>query len=447
MTAPRGRFIRRDAEVEVHLKHAGGLARPFGIKRLRDAISVGARRHARADSAERVKILERTLRIRAHGDLPLVNPRRHEHALAATSGGGLHLEIAIEVIQRTQHRRGCRLLLPFQIPSQRGDACIERAPFGLRFLRGQQRNQRARFLLLLRTGERVAGALEDAVERVVIVHRDRVELVRVTPRTAERQAENGLAQRVDGVLNGEVMIVLRVEPKAPRNREVTGGRHPLSVTRARSSARENVARDLLTKKFVVGLVGVERVDDVIAIAPGVRHGIVGGLARRVRVTHEVEPVPSPALAVMRRGEQTFNDCREGIRKRVALERVCFLGRGGKSDEIVAGAAQQGAFIGGCGKAPFTQLRANESIDGRSHRRPIAHRHHWTLHWLKRPMIGRRCSSNHLSRQKRSGERQNRTQLPTPGGQTDECRASNLRDDVTWNDHSQPRLFKSVLRNG
>ena len=192
------------------------------------------------------------------------------------------------------------------------------------------------------------------------------------------------------------MIVLRVEPEAPRNGEVAGGRHTLGVTRARSPARENVAGDLLAEKFVVGLVGVERVDDVIAIAPGGRHGIVGGLARRVRVTHEVEPVPSPALAVMRRGEQTFNDCREGIRKRVALERVCFFSRGGKSDEIVAGAAQQGAFVRRSGRlsALLPQLREDEII----HRDARPRRLHCgacrVLHRLKGPvrfLRGRRAA--------------------------------------------------------
>ena len=193
------------------MKHAGGVPRLYRIHRLRDTIRIRARRHARADSAERVKILERTLRIRRHGNRPIINPRRHEHAVAAAGRRSLHLEITIHVIQRTQGGGGRRLLLSLQIPRQRRDMCVELAPLGLRLLRRQQRNQRTGFLLLLRTGERVARALEDAVERVVIVHRDRIELVRMAARAAERQAKNGLAQRVDRVLNREVMIILRVE--------------------------------------------------------------------------------------------------------------------------------------------------------------------------------------------------------------------------------------------
>jgi hypothetical protein len=64
-----------------------------------------------------------------------------------------------------------------------------------------------------------------------------------------------------------------------------------------------VARDLLDEKAIVRLVGVERLDDVIAVSPGVRPGqILLALPLRVGVPGQVEPVAAPPLAVARRSE-------------------------------------------------------------------------------------------------------------------------------------------------
>ena len=69
---------------------------------------------------------------------------------------------------------------------------------------------------------------------------------------------------------------------------------------------------LLADELVVGLVVVERVDDVVAIPPGVGVSEVLVHAVGVGVAGHVEPVPAPALAVVRRGEQPVDDPREGV---------------------------------------------------------------------------------------------------------------------------------------
>ena len=75
---------------------------------------------------------------------------------------------------------------------------------------------------------------------------------------------------------------------------------------------ENVARKLFADKLVVRHIVIESVDHPVAIAPRVRHGEVGGFARGVGVTGQIEPVPAPSLAIVRRRQQPFDQFRESI---------------------------------------------------------------------------------------------------------------------------------------
>src|SRR4051812_22234026 len=84
-------------------------------------------------------------------------------------------------------------------------------------LAGADRHQVIRLLLLLRAGEGVARAGEKAVERVVVLRGNWIKLVIVVAGAAEAKAENRLAGGVDGVLNGQVVIVLRIEAEAARD--------------------------------------------------------------------------------------------------------------------------------------------------------------------------------------------------------------------------------------
>ena len=175
-----------------------------------------------APTLPRIQILERTLSRVRHRDFSPVKPGRNEHAITPAGRCRLHLEVAVEVMKRTEDGGWNGLLLFLEAGRDRGHAPVELAPLRLRFARWEQRHHRADFLFLLGAGECVTAAVEDAVQRVVVAHRDRVELVIVTPRTAETQAEHRLPQIVDRVLNRQVVIVLRVEAEPPRDREIAG---------------------------------------------------------------------------------------------------------------------------------------------------------------------------------------------------------------------------------
>ena len=144
---------------------------------------------------------------------------------------------------------------------------------------------------------------EDAVQGVVVLDRDRVELVVVAARAGDGQAEEGLGRRVDALVDGVMDVV---EALADGD-EAEGGETRI----VRRDVRDAVGGELLDDELVVRLVLVHRVDHVVAIGPGVGVAVVAEEAvalvdleaARVGVAGGVEPVTGPAFAVVRRGEQ------------------------------------------------------------------------------------------------------------------------------------------------
>ena len=155
-----------------------------------------------------------------------------------------------------------------------------------------------RLLLWLATRKREARALEDTIEAVVVARRDRVVFVIVAPCTAEREAKDGLAKRVDCVLKREVHVLVDVMPKAPRDGKVTCGGDALGELRPFGG--EQITCDLLADEFVVGLVLIKRSNDPIPVAPCVRQRMIGVFAGGVCVAHDIKPMPSPLFPVRRR---------------------------------------------------------------------------------------------------------------------------------------------------
>ncbi len=81
---------------------------------------------------------------------------------------------------------------------------------------------------------------------------------------------------------------------------------PLGVGRVGRLCCQEVAGHLLAQELVVRLVGVEGVDDVVAVEVRLGDGIVGRAAVGVGVPRHVEPVPSPPLAVTGRGQESID---------------------------------------------------------------------------------------------------------------------------------------------
>ena len=182
------------------------------------------------------------------------------------------------------------------------------------------------------------GARENRLQAVVLVLRNRVELVVVAASAVDRRADKRGHHGGDDVIAVQVAADLAVERVfadvaqrafVPRpGSEETGGHGCPRIVR-----KEHVAGHLLLDKTAVGHVLVEGPNQVIAIRPGVVARPVLVMAVRLSEVDDVHPVPGPALAVLRTGQQALHDLLIGVRRVVGQEGVNGVWWGRHADQV------------------------------------------------------------------------------------------------------------------
>ena len=150
-----------------------------------------------------------------------------------------------------------------------------------------------RYRRLSRTGQY-------AVERIIVLGGNRIELVVVAPGTSDRQAHETAANDVDPIIDHVVNVAH--EPRTDRQKPQRGQRS-LTVLRGKL-----VRCDLFNQEPVVRKIVVEGTDDVVAI--GIRPVKISVLKQNIplgiSIPRDVEPVSAPPLAVSRRSQQPIN---------------------------------------------------------------------------------------------------------------------------------------------
>ncbi len=137
--------------------------------------------------------------------------------------------------------------------------------------------------------------VEEREERVVVALADRIDLVVVATGAVDRQPEEHLPRR------GDKVIQLVVPRELPVSRLVVPDPKPVVTccdARLVIGIRQLIAGELLPYEAVEGLVGVERADDVVTVAPGVGLGPIALVAVGLGEADEIEPVPPPLLTVV-----------------------------------------------------------------------------------------------------------------------------------------------------
>ena len=159
-------------------------------------------------------------------------------------------------------------------------------------------------------------ALQVAGQGVVVLRGDRVELVVVAAGAGDGQAQEGLGEDVDLVVDAVRLVLAdvdrRMRPLAEE--EEAGAEDRLVEALGRVPARpvEQVAGDVLDDELVVGHVGVERADHVVAVAPR----RPGGRSRtRARPSRRSGPGRASAAPSARRSGATRAGGRPPSRRR------------------------------------------------------------------------------------------------------------------------------------
>ena len=139
-------------------------------------------------------------------------------------------------------------------------------------------------------------------------------------------------------IHAEFLFVGVHDCPGPDGQEARG--HDLLTTLWVGFPGQDVSRDLFLNKAIVGLVGIERIDDVVAKSPGLPCGDSATLTQIVGIAGQIEPVPSPAFAESRRSQKPVNDLLEGEIRIVAEKRLDVFGLRGETDEIEVNPPQQ-----------------------------------------------------------------------------------------------------------
>ena len=155
-------------------------------------------------------------------------------------------------------------------------------------------------LLLRRSVHHAARLVVVVQERehlVILLLRDGIVFVVVALAAVDREAEDALPDRVHAVehrLHAELLGVhaaFFVHHRIPQE----AGCDDLILR----GIRQLIARELLDDELIVRQITIERIDHPVSIEPDVAHRIFL-VAIRVRVACGIQPVATPALAVMRR---------------------------------------------------------------------------------------------------------------------------------------------------
>ena len=158
---------------------------------------------------------------------------------------------------------------------------------------------------------RAINRSEDRLQVVVMLLSKRIELVVVALRALDRHR----TKRVERVADHLIAVRMPSDFAIDLGLRHFGMPDPIPRSRrdeaqpqdaVRSARKKHIARKLLLDEACIRLVVVEGLDDVVAIRPCVGPELVFVVAARVGVLHHVEPVPSPALTVVLRSEQTID---------------------------------------------------------------------------------------------------------------------------------------------
>ena len=139
------------------------------------------------------------------------------------------------------------------------------------------------------------------------------------------------------------------------------------VVRVEAGGGEEVSGDVFGDELVVGDIGVEGADDVVAVVVGVVDRVVELVAVGFGVAHEVEPVPGPALAEVGGGEEAVDRIYDGgfrVKNLGFLKIFDFFERGGEAGEVEGEAPEEGEGVGwGSGfEFGFAEFCSDEFVD-------------------------------------------------------------------------------------
>ena len=191
------------------------------------------------------------------------------------------------------------------------------------FLRGCLQLDRRRRPPRVAVHAGVGRRIEEGVERIKLLVRDRIELVAVADGALAGEAHPGVRHRgraVDGVAEEQLVV-----DRAALARRDVAPREPGGDLLVGRGIRQQVAGELPDRELVERKILVEGLHDPVAVEPHLPF-VVEMQPVGVGIAGVVEPVAGHLLAVVRAREQFLDELGIGVGRGVGDERGHLLGR-------------------------------------------------------------------------------------------------------------------------
>ena len=177
----------------------------------------------------------------------------------------------------------------------------------------------------------------------------------------ERQTQKRLGEHVELIVDPPHFFFAdvdrRVRSLAQEIEAAAQDRLVEAFGRVPARGLEQVAGDLFDHKLAIGQVAVERADHIVAIAEYIGDIIVKLMPGGLGIAHQVEPVASPALSIVRADEQPVDKPLVGVGGLIGHECGDLLGGGREAGQVIAQAADQGSL------ARFGRWRQTALLEG------------------------------------------------------------------------------------
>ena len=136
----------------------------------------------------------------------------------------------------------------------------------------------------------------------------------VTAGAGYSQAQKRLCRRVDLLVDDVVLLLNRVTLCESHwsEREETSRDNAALVDGPCLRRWKQVSRDLLPHELIEREIVVERIDNVVAIAPRIAERVILVDASGIGIPSHIQPVAPPALAVMGRAQQALDKSTERL---------------------------------------------------------------------------------------------------------------------------------------
>ena len=151
------------------------------------------------------------------------------------------------------------------------------------------------------------GTTKDTRQRIIIGLGNRIEFMIVAASTRDGQTQKSLTDRINLLIHQihfelpPISLNMRFWPECKES-----GGHELIRAFEFVTSREQVTGNLLTNELIEGDIGVERVDDIIAIPLRLRITETGFFPARFGIASDIQPVSTPPFTKVPRRKQLLD---------------------------------------------------------------------------------------------------------------------------------------------